>query len=181
MDGPISSLSGASPPTAAAGSSNGSMADANASTRTTRATGTQASAGGLTPDQKAIIAQLAATDRHVRAHEQAHLAAAGPFATSGASYTLVTGPDSRQYAVGGEVGLDTSPVPGDPAANAPADPSSQDKAVASLAAAMEQAAQLELAEQQQTAEPSLTKSALVKSAYGRESDAAANRVMSLTA
>jgi len=68
-------------------------------------------AAGLTPQQQALISELAATDRHVRTHEQAHVAAAGPFATSGASYSIVTGPDGKQYAVGGEV--DTSPVSGD--------------------------------------------------------------------
>ena len=46
---------------------------------------------GLTPQQQVLIAELAATDRHVRAHEQAHVAAAG------ASYIIATGPDGKQY------------------------------------------------------------------------------------
>ena len=105
----------------------------------------------------AVLAQLAETDRHVRAHEQAHLAAAGGYARSGPSYTYVTGPDGKQYAVGGEVAIDTSAIPGNPqetirkarvveaAANAPVDPSPQDRQVAAAAAQMEIDARLELA------------------------------------
>ena len=69
------------------------------------------------------------------------------------SYSYTTGPDGRRYAIGGDVALDVSPVSGDPeatiqkahvieaAANAPADPSSQDRSVAAQAAMMEAAAQ----------------------------------------
>jgi hypothetical protein len=108
----------------------------------------------------AIIAQLTVTDRHVRSHEQAHLAAAGPYATGGPTYTYQQGPDGKLYAVGGEVSLDDSPVSGDPgatvekektviaAANAPADPSSQDRAVAAAAAMMEETAEQQLRQQQ---------------------------------
>lgn len=103
------------------------------------------------------IAQLAARDREVRAHEQAHVAAGGALITSGPTYTYQTGPDRRRYAVGGEVGIDTSPVRGDPeatldkarriraAALAPAEPSSQDRQVAARATQMEQSARLEIA------------------------------------
>lgn len=117
---------------------------------------TEASADGLTDEERAIVAELQQTDREVRAHEQAHLAAAGGLAR-GVSFTFVTGPDGKQYAVGGEVSIDTSPVSGDPqatiqkaqqiraAANAPANPSGQDRAVAAQASAMEQAARQELA------------------------------------
>lgn len=110
----------------------------------------------LTPQQRAAVAQLAATDRHVRAHEQAHLAAAGPYATSGPSYSYATGPDGNLYAIGGEVSLDVSPDPSNPqrtiekarrieaAANAPVDPSSQDRMVAAQAALMAAAAEREL-------------------------------------
>lgn len=106
---------------------------------------------------RAQVLKLQARDREVRAHEQAHLAAAGRFATSGPSFTFQTGPDGRRYAVGGEVGIDTSPVPDDPeatiakaqqiraAALAPAQPSSQDLAVAAKASSMEQRARVELA------------------------------------
>lgn len=106
------------------------------------------------------IQELAARDREVRAHEQAHAAVAGQYAGS-PTYSFVRGPDGVSYAVGGEVSIDTSPIPGDPeatlrkaqqlrrAANAPADPSSQDGSVAAQAAQMEQQARTELREQQE--------------------------------
>lgn len=103
------------------------------------------------------IQELAARDREVRAHEQAHAAVAGQYA-KGTSYTYQRGPDGVSYAIGGEVQIDTSPISGDPeatlrkaqqlrrAANAPADPSSQDARVAALAAQMELQARAELNE-----------------------------------
>ena len=109
------------------------------------------------------IAELAARDREVRAHEQAHVAAGGSLITSGPTYTYQTGPDRRRYAVGGEVGIDTSPVRGDPeatidkarriraAALAPAEPSAQDRSVAARASQMESSARVELARQQREA------------------------------
>jgi hypothetical protein len=109
------------------------------------------------------IQKLAARDREVRAHEQAHVAAGGSLITSGPTYTYQTGPDRRRYAVGGEVGIDTSPVRGDPeatvdkaqriraAALAPAEPSAQDRSVAAKASQMEQSARIELARQQRDA------------------------------
>lgn len=105
------------------------------------------------------IQELAARDREVRAHEQAHAAVAGQYGSS-PTYSFVRGPDGVSYAVGGEVKIDTSPIPGDPeatlrkaqllrrAANAPAEPSSQDSSVAAQAAQMEQQARAELREQQ---------------------------------
>ncbi len=117
------------------------------------------SANGLSDEEQAVVAELQQTDREVRAHEQAHLAAAGGLAR-GVSFTFVTGPDGQQYAVGGEVSIDSSPVSGNPeraiqkaqqiraAANAPANPSGQDRAVAAQASAMEQAARQELAAEQ---------------------------------
>jgi len=115
----------------------------------------------LSPQQLAAVAQLQATDRHVRAHEEAHLAAAGPYATSGASYTYTVGPDGNRYATGGEVTLDLTPDPTDPrktldkartveaAANAPVDPSSQDRMVAAEAAQMAAVAEQQIAAEQQ--------------------------------
>jgi hypothetical protein len=90
---------------------------------------------------------------------QAHLLAAGPYAKGGLSYQYVTGPDDQRYAVGGEVSIDTSPVHGDPeatirkmltviaAANAPADPSMQDRAVAAQAALILTQTQAEMLQQ----------------------------------
>ncbi len=114
----------------------------------------------LTPEEQAEVAELKATDRKVRSHEQAHLAAAGPYARGGISYEYETGPDDNEYAVGGEVNIDTSPVSGDPeatirkaqviraAAQAPADPSGQDRRVAAAATQMEANARQEIREQQ---------------------------------
>lgn len=105
------------------------------------------------------IDELAARDREVRAHEQAHAAVAGQYGSS-PTYSFVRGPDGVSYAVSGEVKIDTSPIAGDPeatlrkaqqlrrAANAPAEPSGQDVNVAAQAAQMEQQARAELREQQ---------------------------------
>ena len=105
------------------------------------------------------IQELSARDREVRAHEQAHAAIAGQYGSS-PTYSFVRGPDGVSYAVGGEVKIDTAPIPGDPeatlrkaqqlrrAANAPAEPSGQDANVAAQAAQLEQQARAELREQQ---------------------------------
>ena len=110
-------------------------------------------------EETAQIEELKSRDREVRAHEMAHLMAAGDLALGGPSFDFQTGPDGKQYAVGGEVQIDTSPVEGAPeatirkaariqaAANAPAEPSSQDRSVAAQAASMALSAQAELAEQ----------------------------------
>jgi len=107
-------------------------------------------------EQKAVIAELVARDREVRSHEQAHAAAGGQYAGS-PTYSFVRGPDGLNYAVGGEVSIDTSPVSGDPeatlrkaqviraAASAPAEPSPQDRRVAAQAANLEADARAELA------------------------------------
>ncbi|QPJ64542.1 MAG: catalase [Candidatus Nitrohelix vancouverensis] len=110
----------------------------------------------LTEEERQVVQELQARDREVRAHEQAHKSAAGPHATGGPTYTYQTGPDGRRYAVGGEVQIDTSPVPNNPeatirkaqtirrAATAPANPSAQDRAVAAQASRMEAEARREV-------------------------------------
>lgn len=102
----------------------------------------------LSPEAQAEVDALKKADAEVRAHEAAHLAAAGGLARGGASFTYKVGPDGRRYAVAGEVQLDASPVPGDPeatlakaqrlraAALAPGSPSPQDRAVAAAASAL---------------------------------------------
>ena len=102
------------------------------------------------------LAKLKARDKEVRAHEAAHASVAGSLANGGPSYTYQRGSDGRLYAVGGEVSIDTSAVEGDPeatiqkarqiraAANAPANPSAQDRAVAAQASRMEAQARGEL-------------------------------------
>lgn len=112
----------------------------------------------LSDAEEAQLAKLQARDRQVRQHEMAHLAVSGGLATSGASYTYQKGPDGVNYAVGGEVSIDTSPgrTPEDTiararqiqaAALAPADPSGQDRAVAAQAQHMEIEARAQLAAQ----------------------------------
>lgn len=117
--------------------------------------------GRFTKEELDLIAELKRRDREVRAHEQAHLAAAGPYAKGGARFTYQRGPDGKNYAIGGEVSIDTSPVRGDPeatlrkaeqvrrAANAPAQPSAQDRAVAADAAAMAIQARIDIARERQ--------------------------------
>ena len=101
----------------------------------------------LTQDQIRILNKLKQTDMEVRQHEMAHISAGAGLITSGMNLTYQRGPDGKNYAVAGEVQIDTSPVPGDPqatlekmkqvkaAALAPANPSSQDQTVAASAAA----------------------------------------------
>lgn len=115
--------------------------------------------GDLSTDQQHQVAQLQERDREVRAHEAAHLSAAGGYATGSAQFSYSRGPDGRLYAIGGEVGIDTSRVSDDPratltkaetiqrAALAPADPSAQDQRVAAQAVAMATQARQELAQQ----------------------------------
>lgn len=113
--------------------------------------------GELSREEQDQLRQMRARDREVRAHEQAHKAAAGSLASGAPTYETETGPDGRAYAVGGEVGIRLSE--GDSpqetarlarqarrAALAPAQPSSQDRAVAAQAAQMEARARAEATE-----------------------------------
>jgi hypothetical protein len=112
----------------------------------------------LSDDEKQQVRELEKGDREVRQHEHAHLAAAGGYA-QGMSFEYATGPDGKRYVSGGEVRIDTAPVPGDPdatiakagtirrAANAPAEPSAQDRQVAAAAARMEASARAEKLEE----------------------------------
>ena len=98
----------------------------------------------LTPEEEKVVQELKQTDQEVRAHEQAHKNVAGAYAGA-IQYQTTTGPDGQQYAVGGSVEIDVSPVPNNPeatvrkmdvvirAALAPAEPSSEDFAVARAA------------------------------------------------
>lgn len=121
----------------------------------------------LTPQEAQEVAALKASDSKVRAHEQAHMAAAGGLATSGASYAYERGPDGQRYAVSGEVSISMSKgnTPQETISNAsriqaaalaPADPSAQDRRVAAAAAQMKAQAEAQLraeklAEQKQSA------------------------------
>lgn len=109
--------------------------------------------------EQRMVTQLQQRDRAVRAHEAAHLAAAGSLAMGGANFTYQTGPDQQRYAIGGDVKIDASPVPGDPeatlakseqirrAAMAPAQPSPQDVSVAADAGRMAAEARMEIMQQ----------------------------------
>lgn len=120
----------------------------------TRAARQQAEQRQLDQDLEAIR-ELAQRDREVRTHEQAHQAVGGQYA-GGMSLTFERGPDGKRYAVGGEVSIDISPVPGNPAATmakaeqvrraalAPAEPSAQDRSVAAAATQLKMDAQIEL-------------------------------------
>lgn len=110
----------------------------------------------LTPEQQLELRELQQTDRKVRAHEMAHIAASGGLASTGATFSYRTGPDGQRYAVGGEVGIDTSKgrTPEETlakaerikaAALAPADPSPQDHKVAAMADRMAMQALTEIA------------------------------------
>lgn len=115
----------------------------------------EAAPGELSEEEADQVRELKARDQEVRRHEQAHAAAGGAHAGA-PSYQYQKGPDGQRYAVGGEVPIDVSPVAGDPgatvqkmrqvkaAANAPAQPSGQDRAVAATADAISQQAQAEL-------------------------------------
>lgn len=118
----------------------------------------QATATQLTEEQQREVEELKKRDQEVRAHELAHLAAAGAHAGGGISFEYRQGPDGKRYAVGGEVSIDTSAVANDPeatlrkarqiqaAAYAPAEPSGQDRAVGQQAAQMAAQAQQEILE-----------------------------------
>lgn len=110
----------------------------------------------LTEDEEKEVKELKKIDAEVRRHEQAHLSAGGSLVRGGATFQYQRGPDGQQYAVGGEVNIDTSPEKGDPeatiqkmqqvkrAALAPAEPSAQDRSVASRASATESQARSEM-------------------------------------
>lgn len=118
-----------------------------------------ASTTTLTPEALKLVDDLKARDTEVRQHEQAHLAAAGGLAISGATYTYQRGPNGVNYAIGGEVQIDTSPgaTPEETvaraasiqaAASAPAEPSGADRAVAVAAQQMAAQARAELGRQE---------------------------------
>jgi hypothetical protein len=161
------SPSSASPPTvrntpparvASSSTSEGPASASTAASPNTNFSGSDA-VTKLTPEALSLVAQLKTRDTEVRQHELAHLAAAGGLAVSGASYTYERGPNGVDYAIGGEVRIDTSPgrTPQETierahtiqaAALAPADPSGADRSVAAQAQQLEQQARAELAQQQ---------------------------------
>lgn len=110
---------------------------------------------GLTPEEREQVRELQRRDTEVRRHENAHAAAGGQYAGA-PTYDYQRGPNGQLYAIGGEVRIDSSVVPGNPeatiakmrivrrAALAPAEPSPQDLRVASQAQQKLAAAQADL-------------------------------------
>ncbi|MBB5192158.1 hypothetical protein HNQ50_002895 [Silvimonas terrae] len=128
---------------------------ANSTSSGNAATPRSANGQPLNLQQQQQVDQLQKIDKDTRAHEQAHLAAAGGLAVSGPNYNMTTGPDGKQYANGGDVQVDVSEgrTPEETvrkariiqaAALAPVDPSSQDLSVAAQASAMEAKAQAQI-------------------------------------
>ena len=131
-------------------------------TGNTQANGSQNSGSAsvqLSQEALALVSKLQTIDSHVRAHEMAHLIAADGLATGGPSFQYQRGPDGQNYAVGGEVGIDTSAgrTPQETlrradiiaaAALAPSDPSGQDYAVAAKARQMAIEAQIAIQAEQ---------------------------------
>ena len=126
-----------------AGGTTGSRVQVAAPSQSSSSTGPNGKP--LSAADQMVIDKLKTRDADVKAHEQAHRSAGGQFAGV-PSYTYQQGPDGTKYAIGGEVSIDTSPVPKDTAATiakeeqvqraalAPADPSTQDLKVAAEAA-----------------------------------------------
>jgi hypothetical protein len=112
------------------------------------------------------ISILKARDTQLRQHEQAHHAASNGVDVSSASFTYQRGPNGVNYAVSGDVRIDTS-APRNPedrlaqaemindVALAPLDPTPTDRAVAAKAQQMAQQARTEIV--QQVAAPSTQK------------------------
>ncbi len=102
----------------------------------------------LTQEELKNQLDLQKRDTEVRAHEQAHLSAAGQYANGGASFSYVTGPGGKRYADGGEVSIDMSKEKTPEAtiikmrtvrraALAPANPSGADRGIAARASSIE--------------------------------------------
>lgn len=128
------------------------------------AAGREAASREPSPAEQRAVRELQNIDRRVRAHESAHLNAGDGVVSGGPSLSYIRGPDGRQYAVGGEVPIDTSPgrtaeetlIKAEAirrAALAPADPSAQDRRVAAMAARMAAEADAELAAAGRRGEP----------------------------
>ena len=122
----------------------------------------QGNVAELSDEAQAQISLLKARDGQVRRHEQAHLSASTGLDVSSASYTYQKGPNGVNYAVAGDVRIDTSPgrTPEDTlaradmiidAALAPADPSAADRRVALQAQQMAQQAMTELVQKEGSA------------------------------
>jgi len=115
-------------------------------------------------EQDKVLKEMKARDAEVKAHEQAHLAAAGGAATGGAHFSYQAGPDGKRYATGGDVNIRirSGRTPEETlrnaqqverAALAPAKPSGQDLQVASSARRMATQARTESVDKENEKEP----------------------------
>ena len=120
----------------------------------------------LSKSEMSLLRELQKADQSVKAHEMAHLAAAGGYAKGGATFSYQRGPDGQNYAVGGEVQVDTGKEATPEAtiqkmqivrqaALAPVDPSPQDQLVAAHATLQisESSKELQLAQAVQSQQP----------------------------
>jgi hypothetical protein len=138
---------------------------------------TQKTSVELTQEQQEEVQKLKERDAEVRAHEQAHIAAAAGLRTSAPTFTYETGPDEKKYAVGGEVNISFSSG-GNPeqdiknaeimkaAALAPAQPSGQDQSVAKEAEKIIQDSKEKLDQQQVQQKEEITHSNTAKTLVG---------------
>jgi hypothetical protein len=136
---------------------------------------------GLSESDQKEVQKLEKRDAEVRAHEAAHLAAAGQYAAGGMSLDYQRGPDGRQYAVGGDVSIDVSAARTPEAtiakmqvvrqaALAPASPSGQDRKVAAEAAQKESAARQKLSEEAGNETEPVSDTAMAKGAHPERSE-----------
>lgn len=136
----------------------------------------------LTQQEKQEVAKLKTTDAEVKAHENAHKAAAGGLRTSAPNYEYETGPDGKKYAVAGDVNVSYSQS-SDPeenlknaqklkaAALAPAEPSSQDRNVAMKAEREITKARQDIQEEQQNNEKEVDKNINTSNIENKTSEA----------
>ncbi len=132
----------------------------------------------LSASEQKYLEELRKRDQEVRDHEMAHKRVAGKYAGT-VTYTYQTGPDNKQYAIGGKTQLDTAKEP-EPqenikkqdiiykAALAPKEPSRKDKEVAAEAEKSKQESQIELSREEADAE----KAKMTEQASANETSAA---------
>ena len=116
----------------------------------------------LSESEEKKVEELKQRDQEVRRHEETHASVGGQYAGS-PQYDFEQGPDGRNYAVGGQVNIDVTPIPDDPAATvlkmqivrraalAPEEPSSADRQVAADAQRKEVEARQQMSEAQREA------------------------------
>lgn len=144
----------------------------------------------LTDAEQQRVDELAAREDEVIAHEQAHISAGGGL-TGSANYGYTTGPDGQRYISDGEVSIDISEEdePEDTiakmttvrsAALAPAEPSAQDRQVASEAARIQAEARREMAAGEDDEENYGTGQSSASSVVGNVASSAASQFESLS-